>query len=102
MPVFLKRVAGLARQRHRCRSAAPLVVVIALSMLNLEHVVFSLMSGIQEADRSPNDAAYGIVFMLSMLSFIAAPFLAVGYLVSIVNANEDGGGLEMTAGSRDD
>ncbi|MBK6631435.1 MAG: hypothetical protein IPG33_10525 [Betaproteobacteria bacterium] len=102
--VFLKRVAGLSPGNVIVAALLPLVViVIALSMLNLEHVVFSLMSGIQEADRSPNDAAYGIVFMLSMLSFIAAPFLAVGYLVSIVNANKKTEeSLEMTAGRRDD
>ena len=85
--VFLKRVAGLSPGNVIVAALLPLVIiVIALSMLNLEHVVFSLMSGIREEDRSPNDAAFGVVFMLSMLSFIAAPFLAVGYLVSIVNA----------------
>ncbi len=85
--VFLKRVAGLSLGNVAIAALLPLVViVVSLSMLNLEHVVFSLMSGVPEADRSPNDAAYGVVLMLSMLSFIAAPFLAAGYLVAIVNA----------------
>ena len=85
--VFLKRVAGMSPGNVAVAALLPLVIiVIALSMLNLEHVVFSLMSGIREEDRSPNDAAFGVVFMLSMLSFIAAPFLAAGYLVAIVNA----------------
>ncbi|MBM3392084.1 MAG: hypothetical protein FJY34_08955 [Betaproteobacteria bacterium] len=85
--VFLKRVAGLSPGNVAVAALLPLVIiVIGLTMLNLEHVVFSLMSGIREEDRSPNDAAYGVVFMLSMLSFMAAPFLALGYLVAIVNA----------------
>ena len=59
------------------------IIIIALSALNLEHVVFNIMSGIREADRSPNDAAYGIVFVLSVFSFLAAPVLLIGYLIAI-------------------
>jgi hypothetical protein len=53
---------------------------VALSVLNLEHVVFDLMSGIREEDRSSADTAYTVVFVLSMFSFFASPFLIVGYL----------------------
>lgn len=83
--VFLHRVAGLSSGIVVVASLLPLVIIIiALSMLNLEHVVFSLMSGIREEDRSPNDSAYGVVFLLSMLSFMAAPFLLIAYVVAIV------------------
>lgn len=98
--VFLKRVAGLSPANVTVAALLPLVIiVIALSMLNLEHVVFSMMSGIREEDRSPNDAAFGIVFMLSMLSYIAAPFLAASYLVSIVNAYRT---TEESRGAKED
>jgi hypothetical protein len=83
--VFLRRVAGLSPGIVVVASLLPLVIIIiALTALNLEHVVFSLMSGIREEDRSPNDSAYGVVFLLSMLSFMAGPFLLIAYIVAIV------------------
>ncbi|MBI4987905.1 MAG: hypothetical protein HZC23_03695 [Rhodocyclales bacterium] len=85
--VFLRRVAALTAGTVVIATLLPLVIIIiALYALNLEHVVFSLMSGVREEDRSPNDAAYGVVFLLSMLSFAAAPFLAIGYVVAIIQA----------------
>lgn len=85
--VFLRRVAALSLGAVVVASLLPLaVVVIALSILNLEHVVFDLMSGIREEDRSPNDSAYGIVFALSVLSIMAAPLLAIGYAIFVYRA----------------
>lgn len=85
--VFLRRAAGLSAATVVVATLLPLVIIIiTLFALNLEHVVFSLMSGIREEDRSPNDGAYGVVFLLSMLSFAAAPFLGIGYIVAIVRA----------------
>lgn len=85
--VFLRQVAGLSWGMVVVATLLPLVIIIiALSALNLEHVVFNLMSGIREEDRSPNDAAYGIVFLLSVFSFMAAPILLIGYLIAVFNA----------------
>ncbi|MDK9704220.1 MAG: hypothetical protein OEL20_13880 [Sulfuritalea sp.] len=85
--VFLRRAAGLSAGTVVVATLLPLVIIIiTLFALNLEHVVFSLMSGIREEDRSPNDGAYGVVFLLSMLSFAAAPFLGIGYIVAIIRA----------------
>lgn len=85
--VFLRRAAGLSAGTVVVATLLPLVIIIlALFALNLEHVVFALMSGVREEDRSPNDAAYGVVFLLSMLSFAAAPFLGIGYIVAVVRA----------------
>ena len=85
--VFLRRVAGLAPDVVGIASMLPLVIIIiTLTMLNLEHVVFSMMGGIREEDRSPSDTAYGVVFLLSMLSFIFAPFLLIGYISAVVRA----------------
>ncbi|TAN45310.1 MAG: hypothetical protein EPN22_03205 [Nitrospirae bacterium] len=83
--VFLRRIAELSPGIVIVASLLPLVIIIiALSMLNLEHVVFDFMSGIRKEDRSPNDSAYEVVFLLSMLSFMAAPFLLIAYIVAIV------------------
>lgn len=58
LAVFLKRAAGLSP--GVVVAMLPLtIIVVSLSMLNLEHVVFDFMSGIGENERSPNDAAYG-------------------------------------------
>lgn len=83
--VFLRRVAGLPVSLVVVASLLPLaLIVVVLSMLNLEHVVFDLMSGIRPEDRSPNDTAYDIVLSLSILSFIASPVLLIAYTVAVV------------------
>jgi hypothetical protein len=79
--VYLCRVSRLEAGAVIVASLLPLaIIVVALSVLNLEHVVFDLMSGIREEDRSSADTAYTVVFVLSMFSFFASPFLIVGYL----------------------
>lgn len=82
--VFLKRAAGFGIGTVIVATLLPLaIIVIALSALNLEHVVFEIMSGIREDQRSPNDAAYSVVFLLSLLSFTVAPFLVLAYLILV-------------------
>lgn len=81
---FLKRVAGLTKGGLFVGTLLPLVlIVVALAALNLEHVVFELMSGIHESDQSANDNAYGVVVALAFFSFLAAPFLLLGYFLAI-------------------
>ena len=85
--VFLRRAAGLSPWMVIVATLLPLVIiVVALSMLNLEHVVFSIMSGIREEDRTANDNAYGIVVLLSVFSVLASPVLLGAYLIAIVRA----------------
>lgn len=79
---FLRVVGRLSYSAVVVGTMLPLtLIVITLSMLNLEHVVFELMSGISPDDRSPNDAAFGIVVGLSFYSFLLAPVLAVMYFL---------------------
>ena len=59
-------------------------IVVALTLLNLEHVVFDLMAGIREEDASPNDLAYLIVFGLAFFSLWAFPVALVLYLGAVV------------------
>lgn len=59
-------------------------IVFSLMVLNLEHVVFDLMGGIRE--RSANDGAYSVVFMLGFLSLYAAPCLAIVWMVLAAHA----------------
>jgi hypothetical protein len=58
------------------------VIVVALTMLNLDKVVFDLMGG--GGERSPNDSAYGILFFLSLVSVMLFIPLLICYLYLLV------------------
>jgi hypothetical protein len=89
LAVFLRRVARLPWLQLIVATLLPLaLIVVALAILNLEHVIFDLMAGIREEDRSANDAAYAFVFGLAYLSFISAPFLAGAYVICVILARK--------------
>ena len=67
-------------------------IVVTLTLLNLEHVVFDLMAGIREEDASPNDAAYLVVFGLAFISLWAFPIALVLYLGAVVHRQQLGKG----------
>jgi uncharacterized membrane protein HdeD (DUF308 family) len=78
---FLNRLAGLKGLTILVGTLLPLsLIVMALAVLNLEHVIFSIMSGIRPEQHSSNDVAYGIVTILAAFSFAASPFLIIAYL----------------------
>ncbi|MBW2270195.1 MAG: hypothetical protein JRH16_16630 [Deltaproteobacteria bacterium] len=54
------------------------LVVVALTVLNLEQAVFDVMSGLRE-DGTAGDTAYQFLFLLSAASFLASPILALIY-----------------------
>ena len=77
---FLRTVASLSWLRVVVATLLPLVVIVsALALLNLEHVVFQIMGGIRDAERSGNDSAYIVVVVLTYLSLYALPFVLVTY-----------------------
>ena len=85
--LFLKRAAGLSGLAILVATMLPLALIVTcLAMLNLEHVVFNIMAGNGPVARSGNDGAYSIVMLLTMFSFVAAPFLLAGYLILVVRA----------------
>lgn len=59
------------------------VIVITLSILNLEHVVFNIMGGIRTPDA--NAKAYDVLLMISVTSIILFVPLLLGYLIAIRN-----------------
>jgi hypothetical protein len=89
--VALWRVAMLGRYLARWTDLSlgtllaalllPLALVVdALTFLNLEQAVLDLMAGEREyAARSPSDAAYEVLFLLTALSLVASPLLLAGY-----------------------
>lgn len=63
-------------------------IVVTLTLLNLEHVVFDLMAGIREEDASPNDSAYLVVLGLAFFSMWAFPVALILYLGAIVHRRQ--------------
>jgi hypothetical protein len=87
---FLRSIAGLARESVVVATLLPLVlIIVALAALNLEHVVFAIMAGLP-SQRTSSDGAYGVIFLLTLLSQIAAPFLLAGYVWRIWRVRRDG------------
>ena len=60
------------------------LVVVALTLLNLEQAVFDVMSGLHE-DGTAGDEAYQFLFLLSGGSFLASPILALIYVFAILS-----------------
>jgi hypothetical protein len=80
---FLRRLGELGWTEIIVTSLLPLTLIVnVLTALNLDKVVFNLMGG--TGTRSPNDAAYGVLFLLSFVSILLFIPLVVIYLVLVV------------------
>lgn len=60
------------------------LIIVVLTMLNLEKAVFEIMAGLRTASPTPNDAAYAILVSLTFLSLISLPILLMAYFVAMV------------------
>lgn len=61
-----------------------LAIVAALVALNLHHVVFEIMGGIRESDRTAHDSVYIIMFMITALSsYMVFPFVGIAWLLTV-------------------
>jgi hypothetical protein len=68
---YLRRFAALDWVRVVTLALLPLtLVVITLTILNVDRVVFDFMGGISPSNRSGNDLSYGILFVLAFFSFL--------------------------------
>jgi len=80
LAVFLMRVAGLSRFAVLVATLLPLTLVVAtLTALNLEHVVFRIMAGLEDHEKSVNDGAYTVLLLITYFSVMAFPVLLVLY-----------------------
>jgi hypothetical protein len=78
---FLRGPAGLPGLSAFIAMLLPLaLIVVALSLFNLEHAVFDVMAGISRDRQTSADAAYVVVIVLSVFSTIAAPLVGIIYL----------------------
>ena len=79
---FLRRMGELGWFAITTATLLPLsMIVVALTVLNLEQVVFNLMGGM--VARSPNDSSYEVLIVLSWLSLVLFIPLLIGYLAMI-------------------
>ena len=77
--LLLKYLINSARLSGLCVLVAtllPLTLIVAvLTVLNLEHVVFKIMAGLEEHEKSANDSAYMILLVITYFSVMASPVL---------------------------
>lgn len=71
------------------------LIIVLLTFLNLEKAVFQIMAGLHRKESTPNDAAYGVLIALSVISLYASPFLLIGYVGQIFSR-------QSAAGKRED
>lgn len=76
---YLRRAGDLERFPTFVGAFFPLtIIVVTLTTLNLDKVVFDIMGG--GASRSPNDSAYAVLFLLSLLSVLLFIPFVICYL----------------------
>jgi hypothetical protein len=61
------------------------LIVIALTILNLDRVVFDFMGGLGPSSRSGNDDSYTILFLLALLSFLLFVPVVTCYIILAVS-----------------
>ena len=69
------------------------IIFLALVALNLHHVVFNIMGGIREADKTSQDAAYA---MLNMLLLLSGPLGTIAFFAWIIIALRNFSGLSRS------
>jgi hypothetical protein len=82
--LYLKRSGELGGGTIIVAGLLPIALtIVALTLLNLQHVVFKIMGGLREEERGPHDGEYGIMIMISILSVYGSPLLLMGYIGAI-------------------
>ena len=79
---YLRRFACLTRVQTTIATLLPLTIIVTiLTVLNLERAIFNIMGGIRE--KTSNDGAYGILFLLTTLSILLIMPIILGYVAII-------------------
>lgn len=97
--LYLLRRIGLPAGRCFIMLLLPLTgIVFSLAQLNLDHVIFNIMAGVDDRGTGAKHV-YGLIWVLSMLSTLLLPFLLIGYIACIVNARDRTRPLNETSDS---
>ena len=88
--LYLMRSAKLSGLSVIVACVLPLTIIVSvLAVLNLEHVVFRIMAGLTEDEKSANDAAYTILLLITYFSYLASPVLLLTYIVMIFKRRKE-------------
>jgi len=86
---YLGRHAGLNWFYRIVVGLLPLsAIVFSLFVLNLHRVVFDIMGGLRDVNKSSHDGEYGILFLLTALSYLAIIPLLICYVGIIIHARK--------------
>jgi len=81
--LLLRYLTNSAKLSGFCVLVATLLpltlIVTLLTILNLEHVVFKIMAGLEDHEKSANDSAYFILMLITYISVILSPILLTMY-----------------------
>ncbi len=82
---FLRRGVGQSVGESMTCGLMPLAIIFTgLVYLNLHHVVFQIMGGIRDADQTSQDAAYMMLWFLSVLSVPVSAIAAIAWLFIVL------------------
>lgn len=82
---YLRRQARFSGGEILAVAIMPLAIIfLVLTELNLHHVVFNIMGGIRDADKSSQDAAYSALFAFGLLSIPVSLLASLGWLGMVV------------------
>ena len=87
---FLMRLGRLTFIESFVAGTLPLAgIVSALVALNLHRVVFNIMGGVRDHEKTAHDAAYGFLFMLQVLSVVGLPVFLLLHGINVVRRKRD-------------
>lgn len=88
---LMRRLAQINWLSVIIASLLPLTLIVTtLTTLNLEKVIFAIMGGLQETERSGNDTAFGVLFLLTILSVYAFVPIVLVYGVLVLTKQLSG------------
>lgn len=77
---FIHRFASLSGFTTLVAAILPITAIVwTLAIFNLERAVFDVMGGFRE--KTANDSAYGILFVIVLFSTVLFPLAAISYMV---------------------
>jgi len=87
--IYLKRSAGLALHTVFVGTMLPLMLIVtALTTLNLERAVFEFMAGLRDSPPpTPHDGAYELLLVMTLLSYVGVVPLLIWYTAEIIAAH---------------
>lgn len=89
LTLYLQRSGGLGKFESIVGMLCPIdLVIVSLTILNLQHAAFEMMGGIERSRQTPHDGVYEILILLTFLSVYAFPVLLGLYIFTIIRRKD--------------